>query len=695
MSYHNQANKTISSIIDYYNTSADAADDDALRKSYSMPLPMQDFPSASPIISKNDKASPSQQHQHSSSSIILRTSKSEDNTATTATHLVQPQHKLDRYGFIVNMDVHGNIISSQRENSTAPKNHSSQHNDQVLHPANNTNTGTKSSSTYSMDTNYDRPNAATSNASKRTPQPPITTRISNADDGIDAVTKEASQFNQQQKPPTTLGNRARKYYMQRRTKPLSISEAARAGRRIVKWDTMLRYNIPSEVVTLQEQQQGREQQQLQRYTLPIKVVLPALSQKQRRCNTMKRRLRKGVPNQRQRSVIWPILCNVAAKMSASPGLYHRLLFEITQHDLTVPTQETITTATTALTTGPTKATTPSLSSNGATNATTARYTTGTASGEVEDYTKIEINYSRTIKATDDDSRSVQPPPPPAIQFQYTKSFHSIQETIERDLHRTFPRHCMFYSTEVDDDEDECYTETNHSLDENFATNPTDPASDVDHGGNEHPKLILGDVDTDDQHSSDTREIQQKSICGTNEISNLIRELDLVPQVATHLMNQASQPAPPIATVTTAMDHHHDDTATSHPTTPISETDPAKNHCSDLKTMLNGSIKDNSPPSHNYKSADVGTISSNQISPSNARNNIHTTTTNNNNNTYTNENLLDGEGGQSRLRRVLKAYSLYDREIGYCQGMNFIAAMFLTIVTEEYAFWMLVGTYPSC
>jgi len=46
-------------------------------------------------------------------------------------------------------------------------------------------------------------------------------------------------------------------------------------------------------------------------------------------------------------------------------------------------------------------------------------------------------------------------------------------------------------------------------------------------------------------------------------------------------------------------------------------------------------------------------------------------------------------GQAALRRVLRAYSMYDTEVGYCQGMNFIAAMFLTFLSEEEAFWLLV------
>jgi hypothetical protein len=46
-------------------------------------------------------------------------------------------------------------------------------------------------------------------------------------------------------------------------------------------------------------------------------------------------------------------------------------------------------------------------------------------------------------------------------------------------------------------------------------------------------------------------------------------------------------------------------------------------------------------------------------------------------------------GQGSLRRVLRAYSMYDTDVGYCQGMNFIAAMFLTFLSEEEAFWLLV------
>lgn len=133
-----------------------------------------------------------------------------------------------------------------------------------------------------------------------------------------------------------------------------------------------------------------------------------------------------------------------------------------------------------------------------------------------------------------------------------KTFRSIQETIERDIHRTFPRHSMFYERDHDEDTSDAYNEGK----------------------------------TADQ-----------ALCGTADISGMIRELEL-----------------------------------AH---------------SKSSVMSRG---EELPPEH----------------------------------------VLQDRGGQASLRRVLKAYSSYDVEIGYCQGMNFIAAMFLTLVSEEEAFWLLVG-----
>ncbi len=39
-------------------------------------------------------------------------------------------------------------------------------------------------------------------------------------------------------------------------------------------------------------------------------------------------------------------------------------------------------------------------------------------------------------------------------------------------------------------------------------------------------------------------------------------------------------------------------------------------------------------------------------------------------------------GQQSLMNVLRAYSLHDPEVGYCQGMGFVSALFLSYMPEE-------------
>uniref|UniRef100_A0A915NWP7 Rab-GAP TBC domain-containing protein n=1 Tax=Meloidogyne floridensis TaxID=298350 RepID=A0A915NWP7_9BILA len=54
--------------------------------------------------------------------------------------------------------------------------------------------------------------------------------------------------------------------------------------------------------------------------------------------------------------------------------------------------------------------------------------------------------------------------------------------------------------------------------------------------------------------------------------------------------------------------------------------------------------------------------------------------------FTEEN---DKGGQKALYRISKAYSLYDDEVGYCQGLSFLAAALLLHMPEEQAFCVLV------
>ncbi len=56
---------------------------------------------------------------------------------------------------------------------------------------------------------------------------------------------------------------------------------------------------------------------------------------------------------------------------------------------------------------------------------------------------------------------------------------------------------------------------------------------------------------------------------------------------------------------------------------------------------------------------------------------------------------DGKGiGQENLFNVIKAYSLYDPEVGYCQGMQFVVGPLLLNMPDEEAFSTFVRLMKS-
>jgi len=51
---------------------------------------------------------------------------------------------------------------------------------------------------------------------------------------------------------------------------------------------------------------------------------------------------------------------------------------------------------------------------------------------------------------------------------------------------------------------------------------------------------------------------------------------------------------------------------------------------------------------------------------------------------------DSQCGNNKLYNVLKAYSNYDNEVSYVQGMNYIVALMLFYIDdEEDVFWCLL------
>ena len=55
----------------------------------------------------------------------------------------------------------------------------------------------------------------------------------------------------------------------------------------------------------------------------------------------------------------------------------------------------------------------------------------------------------------------------------------------------------------------------------------------------------------------------------------------------------------------------------------------------------------------------------------------------------------GGRGHQKLRRVLTAFSIYERKICYVQGMNFIVAQLLLHCSETFAFWLFVALIKDC
>jgi len=51
-------------------------------------------------------------------------------------------------------------------------------------------------------------------------------------------------------------------------------------------------------------------------------------------------------------------------------------------------------------------------------------------------------------------------------------------------------------------------------------------------------------------------------------------------------------------------------------------------------------------------------------------------------------------GQVKLFNVLKAFSNYHQEVGYCQGINFVTAILLLQLPEEESFWVLVQIFKN-
>lgn len=181
---------------------------------------------------------------------------------------------------------------------------------------------------------------------------------------------------------------------------------------------------------------------------------------------------------------------------------------------------------------------------------------------------------------------------------------SLLETVERDIHRTFPRHYLFHSGFDEEDENELNGNQMNSSDNNDM-----PSDDDDE---------IGDNGEDDNTSSDNNVAQV--------IESKKREFKV-------------------------------------------------DFSNELLDCCNGG----ETPNDDALLVGFGKRGSN--------------------NNCTQQTTKDSEAalrlghGQDALRNILRAYNMYDTTVGYCQGMNYIVAMFLTFLNndEESSFWLLVVT----
>ena len=225
--------------------------------------------------------------------------------------------------------------------------------------------------------------------------------------------------------------------------------------------------------------------------------------------------------------------------------------------------------------------------------------------------------------------------------------HSImKETIERDLTRTFPRHNMFYDSHSDDDSDEesgdeSYDKVSHSG--SFDSFPS--TGDEDDDGNVNVEVIM-DNQGDHGQSQDLNIAATKSTTADDAFRSASPPLD------ESCLAKVTANCPP--SLFSEKKEELFVTINSPSPQPISPS--SDNH--EQRQEHHGNFQQLQKPKKKTKPKVI--------------------------------DFSVAEGGQAKLRRVLRAYSIYDTDVGYCQGMNFIAGMFITFMEEEEAFWLLVN-----
>lgn len=251
------------------------------------------------------------------------------------------------------------------------------------------------------------------------------------------------------------------------------------------------------------------------------------------------------------------------------------------------------------------------------------------------------------KAIQQHEEATQPYQPSMSDFKAlnVKYFKNIQDTIERDIHRTYPRHHLFYESEpsLDDEDDE--------RQENAYRRNGDRTNDHSNGTSSNGNGNLRSPSADGSASSDPSARQASLSAKPSESRGSPQDSSSKQSLSSRLQDPLPSPL------------DYDDVAVGN----FCGNEDITNMIRELEGVVAG---DGDIDNENGNLSSLPSLLDRDAAGRAAR-------------------VADAAGGQASLRRVLKAYSVYDTEIGYCQGMNFVAGMFLTLMPEEESFWLLV------
>ncbi|KAL7561705.1 hypothetical protein ACA910_016467 [Epithemia clementina (nom. ined.)] len=387
------------------------------------------------------------------------------------------------------------------------------------------------------------------------------------------------------------------------------------------------------------------------------------------------RLRKGVPDH-LRGQVWQYLARVPQKMKQHKGLYMRLVKHAIEHHIRAAEHF----------------------------------------DRLDDPKQQQQPSQQNQNGGNNNGATQQPPLTAALSFtssststasliEHAKSFKSIQDTIERDIHRTYPRHHLFYEAEEEDDEEEEEVMSQLDLlppvdpprDNNTNTNGTSNNSPRQRGGNNNN----GTKETNSPASSPPRNNAARASLSSEENDNSPQQQQQQQGSLLHRNPSFHRSGSPTesAQLRMAAGSLSDEDQTTFAEDEDDDDDDrfqtvgqfcGNEEISNIIREWEGAVAGEDSAAALAKYIAASSSSTTTQPPPTAQPSHSLPGLRHPNNAVLPARVADAVGGQASLRRVLKAYSVYDREIGYCQGMNFVAGMFLTLMPEEEAFWLLVS-----